>query len=161
MMDQALEKLAAQLGAALLSKEWKLATAESCTGGGVAYYLTEIPGSSKWLERGFVTYSNLAKIELLDVKSTTLAEYGAVSEQTAYEMAVGALEHSQAQISVAITGIAGPDGGTVEKPIGTVWFAWASINQETQTRLYTLTGDRHSIRQQSIQIAIEQLLKFI
>jgi len=160
-MPHSLEKLTTELGLALVSREWKLATAESCTGGGVAYHITEISGSSKWFERGFVTYSNLSKEELLGVSQATLAEFGAVSEETAKEMAEGALERSQAQVSVAVTGIAGPEGGSAAKPVGTVWFAWAGINKETQAQLHTLQGDRHAIRDQAIMIALQNLLVFI
>ncbi|MHB1947999.1 MAG: CinA family protein [Gammaproteobacteria bacterium] len=160
-MPHSLEKLTTDLGLALISREWKLATAESCTGGGVAYHITEISGSSKWFERGFVTYSNLSKEELLGVSQATLSEFGAVSEETAKEMAEGALERSQAQISLAITGIAGPDGGSIAKPVGTVWFAWAGINQETQAELHVFQGDRHSIREQAIEVALNKLLAFL
>lgn len=160
-MTQSLEQLAAQVGKKLKEKEWKLATAESCTGGGVAYWITSIPGSSDWFERGFVTYSNLAKEEMLDVSPATLNSYGAVSEQTAREMAEGALRHSQAQISIAITGIAGPTGGTREKPVGTVWFSWAGVNFTTQTKMMAFTGTRTQVREQSIVIALENLLNLI
>jgi nicotinamide-nucleotide amidase len=147
-----------QLGEKLKQREWKLVTAESCTGGGLAFYLTNIPGSSEWFERGFVTYSNLSKEELLNVKSQTLSQFGAVSEQTAKEMAEGALENSQAQISISITGIAGPDGGSAEKPVGTVWFGWASINSEAQAVVHYFSGSRIEIREQAIQTALGILL---
>lgn len=150
-----------QLAKTLTDREWKLATAESCTAGGVAYALTTLPGSSAWFERGFVTYSNLSKEELLGVKHETLERFGAVSEQTVREMAEGALQHSQAQVSVAVTGIAGPDGGSPEKPVGTVWFAWSSINKETKMSLYHLKGDRQTIREESIRIALEKLIEFL
>lgn len=153
--------LITELSQALITREWKLVTAESCTGGGLAYSITEIGGSSTWFERGFVTYSNLSKVELLNVNQHTLDKFGAVSAETAQEMAEGALENSQAQISIAITGIAGPEGGSIEKPIGTVWFACAGINQNTRTLLYQLNGDRHTIREQAITIALQELIKFI
>src|SRR5262245_11705546 len=146
-MAQNLEQLAIQVGKKLKEKEWKLVTAESCTGGGVAYWITSVPGSSDWFERGFVTYSNLAKEEMLDVSSATLNTYGAVSEQTVREMAEGALRHSQAQISIAITGIAGPTGGTREKPVGTVWFGWTGVNIATQAKMMILTGTRTQVRE--------------
>ncbi len=156
-----MEQLVIEIGEELKKREWKLVTAESCTGGGVAYAITSVSGSSDWFERGLVTYSNLAKEELLGVKSTTLNTFGAVSEQTAQAMAEGALQHSQAQVSVAITGIAGPSGGTANKPVGTVWFAWASIHAKTKTHLETLSGNREAVREQSVHIALKNLLAFI
>lgn len=150
-----------ELSNILIKREWKLVTAESCTGGGLAYFITEVPGSSTWFERGFVTYSNLSKMELVSVKESTLSKFGAVSAETAREMAEGALENSQAQVSVAITGIAGPGGGSSEKPVGTVWFACSGVNQETKSVLHLLNGDRHSIRSQAIQIATQELIKFL
>lgn len=159
-MPHSVEKLVIELGKTLTAREWKMATAESCTAGGVAYAITMVPGSSNWFERGLVTYSNLSKVEMLGVRQATLEEFGAVSEQTAREMAVGALEHSQAQVSVAITGVAGPDGGSVAKPVGTVWFAWAGVDKETVAEVYLLKGDRQAVREQSIKIALEGLLRF-
>jgi nicotinamide-nucleotide amidase len=150
-----------ELSQQLLTREWKLATAESCTGGGLAYALTNLNGSSAWFERGFVTYSDLSKEELLGVKHTTLLDHGAVSGETAREMAEGVLEQSQAQISVAITGIAGPSGGSTEKPVGTVWFGWASIQQDTIVKLEQLRGNRMEIREEAIRIAIEGLLRVL
>lgn len=160
-MSQQVEKLAIKLGQILKNKSWKIATAESCTGGGLAYYITNIPHSSEWFERGFVTYSNLAKEELLGVRAETLATFGAVSEQTACEMAEGALKNSSAQISIAITGIAGPTGGSPDKPVGTVWLAWAGVEMKTQASLYLFSGDRHSIREQSILTAFEKTIAFL
>lgn len=155
------QTIVTELGEALMQREWKLATAESCTGGGVAYVITSMPGCSRWFERGFVTYSNLSKEELLGVRPETITEFGAVSEQTAREMAEGALQQSQAQVSVAITGIAGPEGGSPDKPVGTVWIAWAGVNRETQSSLHSLKGDRQTIREVSIRIALETLLEYI
>lgn len=154
-------QLISTLGMQLMAKNLALTTAESCTGGGLAYCITQIPGSSAWFERGFVTYSNKAKEEMLGIKPETLLKYGAVSEHTARAMAEGALQHSHAQMSVAITGIAGPDGGSTEKPVGTVWFAWAEKNLATKTNVFLLTGDRLAIREQAIQIALEGLLELI
>lgn len=145
----------------LLSKGWKLATAESCTGGGVSETITSIPGSSDWFERGFVTYSNVSKIEMLGVKALTLEQFGAVSEQTAKEMAEGALNHSHAQVSLAVTGIAGPEGGTPDKPVGTVWFAWTGKDFQTQSHLKHFEGDRSTVRAQSIKFALENLLDIL
>ena len=123
-----------------------LATAESCTGGGVAQCGDRNCGSSAWFDRGFVTYSNQAKIEMLGVSPDTLARHGAVSEATVREMVEGALQHSQAQVALAVSGIAGPDGGTPEKPVGTVWFAWGTKGT-VQARKYQLPGDRDSVRE--------------
>lgn len=142
----------------LLSKHWRIATAESCTGGGLAQLLTSIPGSSSWFERGFVTYSNQSKTEMLGVKLDTLEKYGAVSEEVAREMAEGVLKHSHADVSVAITGIAGPDGGAAEKPVGTVWFAWCVFGN-TFSECKHFKGDRARVRDQAIVFAVEGLLK--
>lgn len=160
-MTQTIEQLAIALGIKLKQRNWKLVTAESCTGGGLAYFVTQIAGCSDWFERGFVTYSNEAKCELLGVKTITLEQFGAVSEQTAREMAEGALHKSRAQISIAITGIAGPGGGTLEKPVGTVWFGWAGLHAATNTHLEVFSGDRQVVREKSIYTALEQLLEFI
>jgi len=160
-MPNSIPLLALKLSKELLLREWKLVTAESCTGGGVAYHLTDLPGSSAWFERGFVTYSNAAKEELLGVQPATLQQFGAVSEQTAQEMAEGALKHSRADFSIAITGIAGPDGGTKEKPVGTVWFAWASRRKKTQTYLCLLEGDRQAIREEAVKVSLEKLYTFL
>jgi nicotinamide-nucleotide amidase len=150
--------IAKNLGIFLQQNQIKLVTAESCTGGGLAYAITAIPGSSNWFERGFVTYSNESKQELLGVNASTLEQYGAVSEQTAIEMAQGALQTSHADISMAITGIAGPDGGTTEKPVGTVWFAWGTT-KKIQSQLKLFQGDRESIREQAIEFALQTLIE--
>lgn len=160
-MTRLIYQLALTLGQQLKQRGFKLVTAESCTGGGLSYFITEIPGSSEWLERGYVTYSNAAKQQLLGVKAGTLEQYGAVSQQVAQEMADGALKHSEAQIGIAITGIAGPDGGSVEKPTGTVWFGWTGIHMETMTEMQHFSGDRHAVREQAIQFALEKLIGFI
>ncbi len=159
MKNQALT-LAIQLADLLLAKKYYLTTAESCTGGGIAYLLTEIAGSSQWFDRSFVTYSNSAKEELLTVPAEILMNYGAVSSETAKAMAEGALKNSHAQVSIAVTGIAGPDGGSKEKPVGTVWFAFACINKPTHTLLKHFNGDRSSIRKQAIHFALEKLIEF-
>src|SRR5579862_4607452 len=127
-----LEQLAKEVGERFKSRGLKLVTAESCTGGGLAYAITSIPGSSAWFERGLVTYSNISKEELLGVNPGTLATFGSISAEAAKEMAEGALRHSQAQISIALTGIAGPEGGSLDKPVGTVWIACASTLADTQ-----------------------------
>lgn len=149
MDDTALSNLAIELGAALKARGFTLALAESCTGGMVAQAVTSVAGSSAWFDRGFVTYSNQAKIEMLGVSSNTIEIYGAVSEQTAKEMALGALKNSQAHVSGSITGIAGPDGGSAEKPVGTVCFAWTDVNEATSTITKHFEGSREEIRQQA------------
>ena len=154
-MDNELFELAQQLGRLLKSKGKKIVTAESCTGGWIAQIITEVPGSSAWFDRGFVTYSNAAKMQMLGVKPQTLEKYGAVSAQTATEMVNGALAHSDADCAIAVTGIAGPDGGTAEKPVGTVFIAWAYKNQDVKVVQKKLTGNRHQIRRQTVKIALE------
>lgn len=156
-MDNELLELAQQLGFLLKSKEKTIATAESCTGGWIAQIITEIPGSSAWFDRGFVTYSNAAKIQMLGVNPETLDKFGAVSAQTATEMVNGALFYSDADCAIAVTGIAGPDGGTAEKPVGTVFIAWAYKNQGVKVEQKKLTGNRHEIRRQTVKIAIAGL----
>lgn len=153
-----MSQLAERVGAGLKVHCMMLATAESCTGGGIAQAVTDIYGSSAWFERGFVTYSNEAKVEMLGVRSSTLETYGAVSEATVREMAAGALARSHADISLAVTGIAGPTGGTPEKPVGTVWFAWALRDGEVLAQLHLLAGDRAVIRAKSVEIALQGVL---
>jgi len=150
---------AAQLGQALKSNGFMLAMAESCTGGMVTEAITSIAGSSAWFDRGFVTYSNAAKIDMLGVSSATLEKFGAVSEQTAAEMAIGALKNSAAQIVGSITGIAGPDGGSPEKPVGTVCFAWAGKNLPISTCTHWFDGNRNDIRQQATIFMIAGLIE--
>jgi nicotinamide-nucleotide amidase len=138
-----------------------IATAESCTGGGIAAAITRIPGSAKWFDRGFVTYHNLAKHQMLGVREATLQAYGAVSEQVAREMAAGALRRSQATVTVAVTGIAGPGGGTREKPVGTVWFAWAAKNNPVQSRMFRFRGDRYEVRRQTVAMALQGVIDLL
>ena len=159
MVDDVLLKLAAEVGAALKQRGWTLALAESCTGGGAAQCVTAIPGSSIWFDRGFVTYSNAAKIEMLGVSEQILEQYGAVSEQTACEMASGALSHSHAHVAVAISGIAGPGGGTEDKPVGTVCIAWAASGQPLRSKTCHFSGDRECVRRQAIETALHDLLQ--
>lgn len=140
---------AVQLGQALKARGFMLAVAESCTGGMVAEAITSIAGSSSWFDRGFVSYSNAAKIDMLDVSSATLEKFGAVSEQTAAEMAIGALKNSDAQIAGSITGIAGPDGGSPEKPVGTVCFAWTGSNLPVTSCTHWFDGNRDNVRKQA------------
>jgi len=136
-----------------------MAAAESCTGGWVAKVCTDLPGSSAWFERGFVTYTNEAKQEMLGVQAATLEAQGAVSEATVCEMAEGALAHSRAQISLAISGIAGPGGATPGKPVGTVCFAWAVEGQLAQSERVCFDGDRDAVRRQAVAHALEGMLK--
>jgi nicotinamide-nucleotide amidase len=150
--------LTQSLAALLIENEYQLATAESCTGGWIAKSCTDLAGSSMWFERGFVTYSNQAKIEQLAVSNLTLEQYGAVSQQTAEQMALGALNHSTANISVSVTGIAGPTGGSVEKPVGTVWVAWADKNTVSSAQ-YHFLGDREAVRIQTVIAALQGLIK--
>jgi nicotinamide-nucleotide amidase len=156
-----MNQLAAQVGAALCAHGMMLATAESCTGGGVASAVTEIAGSSSWFERGFVTYANQAKIDMLGVSPDTLARFGAVSEATVREMVEGALLRSQAQIALAVSGIAGPGGGTPEKPVGTIWFAWGIKDGERVARLNQLEGNREEIREQAVRIALQGVIELL
>ena len=156
-----IEQLVTDLGQALKNKNWVATTAESCTGGGVAYAITEIAGSSAWFNRSFVTYSNEAKQEMLSVSSATLAEFGAVSEAVVFEMACGALAASRADISVAISGIAGPDGGSAEKPVGTVCFAWASKQGWERAETLCFKGDRAQVRKQAITHALQVVSHFL
>ena len=153
--------LAAALVDALRSRGWKLATAESCTGGGVAHAVTSVAGSSDVFDRGFVTYSNDAKIAMLGVPAATIARDGAVSESVAVEMAEGALAASLADASVAITGVAGPGGGTPAKPVGTVCFAWATRDGRRVVRTHRLPGDRASVRAASVLIALDGALELV
>ncbi|HSH42651.1 MAG TPA: CinA family protein [Arenicellales bacterium] len=150
--------LVEDLARELLDRQWRCVTAESCTGGGIARALTELAGSSDWFERGFVTYSNEAKQDMLGVRDETLARHGAVSEETAREMAEGALARSRGQAAIAVTGIAGPSGSSPTKPVGTVVFAWALEGGATATRVRHFEGDRQAVREASVEQGIEGLL---
>ncbi|AVP56476.1 CinA family protein [Pulveribacter suum] len=153
---QALEADLAQISAALLARGWLLATAESCTGGMIAAACTALAGSSQWFERGFVSYSNQAKAELLGVPAELIEQHGAVSEPVARAMAEGALAHSRAQASVAVTGIAGPTGGSPGKPVGTVWFAWG-VEGRTHSQVQHFAGDRAAVRAATLAHALGRL----
>ena len=155
MMDTIIENLVARF----VNLKWMLATAESCTGGWIAKCCTDVAGSSAWFDRGFITYSNAAKQDMLGVRAETLAQYGAVSEAVVAEMATGALRHSQAHIAVAVSGIAGPSGGSPEKPVGTVCFAWAMRNGEVLTKTCQFAGDREAVRWQSVVFALNGILQ--
>lgn len=170
MTGHACYSLAERTGHALVQAGVGLVTAESCTGGWVACEATAIPGSSQWFERGFVTYTNMAKQEMLGVSAGTLDQYGAVSEQTVREMALGALAHSHAQLAVAISGIAGPGGGSEEKPVGTVWLAWATKDnagenntseEKVRVRQCLFDGDREQVRQQAVEAAFQGVLDML
>ena len=161
MSSDTVTALATLAGARLKAKGLMLATAESCTGGWVAQAVTAIAGSSDWFERGFVTYSNAAKMDMLRVKAGTLRTHGAVSEQTAGEMAAGALARSRAQVAVAITGIAGPAGGSAEKPVGTVCFGWATKTGAVCVETRRFKGDRESVRRQSVIVALQGVLALL
>lgn len=156
--DSSLERLAAELGESLKRRGWLVATAESCTGGWVAEAMTAIAGCSEWFDRGFVTYSGEAKQDMLGVPTATLAAHGEVSSDTAAAMANGALDHSRASLAVSITGIAGPTGGSPEKPVGTVWFGFAVQGDQVATRHRLFEGDRRSIRLQAVVFALEGLI---
>ena len=157
MSSAATLALCAGLAQALQARGWMMATAESCTGGLIAAQCTELAGSSLWFERGFVTYSNAAKTELTGVPAALIAAHGAVSEPVARAMAQGALQHAQAQVSMAVTGIAGPGGGSADKPEGTVWLAWCVAGQLSSERC-VFGGDRAAVRAATVQHALQGLL---
>ena len=161
MTADVLTTLAAQVGARLKARDLVLATAESCTGGWVAQAITSVSGSSDWFDRGFVTYSDTAKREMLGVRTETLARFGAVSEETAREMALGALAASAARVAVSITGVAGPTGGTAAKPVGMVCFAWALEGGRADAVTRHFPGDREQVRRQSVIFALEGILERI
>ena len=148
---------AKQLGTALIKRGWMLATAESCTGGMIAAACTELAGASDWFERGFVTYSDEAKTELLDVDAALIATHGAVSEVVARAMAFGAVRHSRARVSVAVTGIAGPSGGSKDKPVGTVWFGFM-VDGRLSSEMKRFDGDRAAVRTDTVAYALDGLL---
>ncbi len=159
---QTIERLAQRLGSALRAQHLTLATAESCTAGGLGYAITLVPGSSTWYDRGFITYSNEAKMQMLGVSSSYLRDFGAVSEPVARAMALGALSHG-IEVSLAVTGVAGPDGGSDDKPVGTVCFAWAirrdpSSGPWVKTQTQHIRGDRAAVRTGSIIVALETLV---
>ncbi len=151
-------QLAEQVGQALKARGLMLTTAESCTGGWIAAAITAVPGASDWFERGFVTYTYISKREMLGVRSETLGTYGAVSEATVREMATGALAHSHAQIAVAVSGVAGPSGGTADKPVGTVCFAWAVEHEAAESETRYFEGTRDQVRRESVIHALSGVL---
>ncbi|UHD15964.1 CinA family protein [Thiocapsa bogorovii] len=153
------EPSAVPLAELMLRSALRLAVAESCTGGWLAKVITDLPGSSAWFDCGFVTYSNAAKQEMLGVRAQTLAAQGAVSEAVVAEMASGVLSRTRAHVAVAISGVAGPGGGSPEKPVGTVCFAWAWPEGRIETRRLHFDGDRDAVRRRSVQVAIDGLLE--
>lgn len=154
-----IELIARQVGERLVALALMTVTAESCTGGWVAKVLTDVPGSSAWVDRGFVTYSNAAKEEMLGVEPRTLSRDGAVSEAVVREMALGALARSRAQVAVAISGIAGPGGGTAAKPVGTVWLAWGLAGGRVDACCHHFPGDREAVRAQAVRAALLGVLE--
>lgn len=160
-VDESLKSLAVRLGDMLTMRGFMLVTAESCTGGWVAKTVTDVPGSSGWFDRGFVTYSNVAKQDMLGVALETLAAYGAVSQPVVEEMAIGALKYSAAQVAIAVSGIAGPGGGVPDKPVGTVWVGWGLPGARAIARGYCFAGNREAVRAASVRAAIEGLLEHL
>ncbi len=154
-----LKELAERVGQLLLAHEAKLAIAESCTGGWIAKCLTDVPGSSAWFEYGFVTYGNSAKESMLAVDPELLERHGAVSREVVQAMAVAAHAVSEADIAVAVSGIAGPDGGTEDKPVGTVWLAWLGPRGRANSEVFHFAGDREAVRRQSVVAALNGALK--
>ncbi|MFC1602838.1 nicotinamide-nucleotide amidase [Pseudomonadota bacterium] len=159
--DDDLNEIAKALSKQASAAGVSLATAESCTGGWIAKVLTDLPGSSAWLDRGFVTYTNESKQEMLGVQTATLETYGAVSEQTVHEMALGALNKSQASIAVAVSGIAGPSGAMPDKPVGTVCFAWARRDGGVRTCRKQFSGDRDQVRRQAVARALNGIMDLL
>ncbi|HHR1268743.1 TPA: nicotinamide-nucleotide amidase [Klebsiella oxytoca] len=157
MTDSELIQLSEQVGQALKARGATVTTAESCTGGWVAKTLTDIAGSSAWFERGFVTYSNEAKSQMIGVSEATLLDHGAVSEPVVVEMAIGALRAARADYAISVSGIAGPDGGSAEKPVGTVWFGVASASGQGVTQRECFAGDREAVRRQATAYALNLL----
>ena len=153
-----IDRLVVDLAAVLKARGWMMATAESCTGGLIAGACTDLAGSSDWFERGFITYSNRAKQELLNVKADSLRTHGAVSEAVAQEMAAGACHHAPVQASVAVTGVAGPGGGSDSKPVGTVCFAW-SVGGQMSSQTMHFGGDRSAVRHATVRHALQGLLE--
>ena len=160
-MDAELQALSIAVGTALAGQKLLLACAESCTGGWISELVTRTAGSSEWFERGFVTYSNVAKLEMLGVKKETVDSHGAVSEETAREMALGALARSHAQVALAVTGIAGPGGGSPGKPVGTVCFAWCRDTSSVISETRHFFGDREAVRRQAVIASLQGLLSLL
>jgi nicotinamide-nucleotide amidase len=160
-MMESLDKYAEELGRRLQDRGSLLATAESCTGGWIAKVVTDIAGSSSWFDRGFVTYTNESKREMLGVSPQSLEEFGAVSAQVVAEMAEGALARSRADVSIAVSGIAGPAGGSKEKPVGTVYFAWSLSGRDSVVQCLRFAGEREEVRHQTVRVALERLIELL
>jgi nicotinamide-nucleotide amidase len=160
LVNDSVPDLVERLAAQLRAKGWMMATAESCTGGLIAGACTDLAGSSDWFERGFVTYSNAAKTELLGVDAALIAQHGAVSETVARAMAQGAVAHAHAQVAVAVTGVAGPAGGSADKPVGMVWFGWA-VPGGVHTQVQRFDGDRAAVRTATVRHALQRLLALV
>ncbi|AAZ98148.1 CinA protein [Thiobacillus denitrificans ATCC 25259] len=159
--DEELHHLAVELSEKLRARGWMLATAESCTGGWVGQLLTSLPGSSHWYERGFITYANAAKVEMLGVPADLLERHGAVSEEIASAMAAGALTYSHAQAALAVSGIAGPGGGTPQKPVGLVCYGWALADGTVMSSTCRLDGDREEIRSRAVAASLRGLIELV
>jgi nicotinamide-nucleotide amidase len=159
--DDELYQLAEQLGGLLKARGMMLATAESCTGGWTAERITAVPGSSAWFDRGFITYTNQSKQDMLGVSASTLEQYGAVSEETVLEMAAGALKNSRAQAALSISGIAGPGGGTPKKPVGLVCIGWCIAGMAPISTTCRLSGDREEIRSRAVASALRGLIELL
>lgn len=155
---ETLDELAERLGAVLVARGWRVATAESCTGGGIAEVITRVAGSSAWFEQGFVTYSNAAKQTQLGVPAETLETWGAVSSATVEAMVTGALTRGTADLAVAVSGVAGPGGGSPSRPVGTVWLAWARRGAPPEARCMHFPGERAEVREGAIRAAIDGLI---
>ncbi len=160
-MDEKLYRLAVRVGRALKKRQMMIATAESCTGGWVGQAITMVPGSSEWFERGFITYTYISKREMLAVKPATLARHGAVSEQVVREMVQGALARSHAQVAIAVSGVAGPSGGTPEKPVGTVCFAWGRKGARLRVERRRFRGDRDTVRRRCVAHVLRGVLRLL
>jgi nicotinamide-nucleotide amidase len=159
-MTADITQLAQRLGNTLFAKGWQISCAESCTGGGVGYAITSISGSSAWFKKGFITYSNEAKQDLLGVSELTVGQHGAVSAATVEEMAAGAAKQANAEVAIAISGVAGPDGGTPDKPVGTVWFGFF-INGQNMSQKLLINGDRQTVRIKAIEFALSHTLMLL
>ena len=159
-MSSATSEICEQLARLLAQRGWMMASAESCTGGLIAAACTDLAGSSVWFERGFVTYSNAAKTDMLGVDAPLITQHGAVSEAVARAMALGAVRHSQAQVAVAVTGIAGPSGGSADKPVGTVWCGWA-VDGQVHTQVQVCEGDRAAVRAAAVRHGLAELVRWV
>jgi len=159
--EQELKDLAEELGACMKDKGIKLATAESCTGGWIAKIITDIPGSSEWFTGSVVCYSNESKVSLLGVQKSTLTDLGAVSGDTVTEMVDGLFDHTNADVAVGVSGIAGPDGGTVDKPVGLVWLSWGRRGKPVYAKPFNFEGDREEVRKKSIAQSLNNLLDLL